>query len=72
MRHGHGSLFRPVDFHGVEPSGALDGRPDIIFETNGGIRTPPADPTFKIRTEANITKKEYLVTVSPSGSVKVQ
>lgn len=64
--------FTAIGFTDVEPSGALDGRPDIIFETNGGIRNPPADPTFKIRTDANIAKKEFVVTVSPSGSVKVQ
>lgn len=64
--------FTAIGFPDVEPVGALDGRPDIIFETSGAIRNPPADPTFKIRTDANIAKKEFLATVSPSGSVKVQ
>lgn len=64
--------FTAIGFPDVEPVGALDGRPDIIFETNGGIRNPPVDPTLKVRIDANISKKEYLVTVSPSGSVKVQ
>jgi prepilin-type N-terminal cleavage/methylation domain-containing protein len=64
--------FTAIGFPDVEPAGALDGRPDIIFETNGGIRNPPADPTFKIRTDANIAKNEFVVSVSPAGSVKVQ
>lgn len=64
--------FTAIGFPDVEPAGSLDGRPDIIFESNGGIRNPPADPTFKVQTDANIAKKEFLVSVSPAGSVKVQ
>ncbi len=67
-----GVYFTAIGFPDVEPAGALDGRPDIIFESTGGIRNPPADPTFKVRTDANIAKKEFVVSVSPAGSVKVQ
>lgn len=64
--------FTAINYPDTEPSGSLDGRPDIIFETNGGIRNPPVTPTLKVRTDVNIAKQEYVVTVAPSGSVKVQ
>ena len=64
--------FSDIGYADTQPVGSLDGRPDIIFLTNGSVRNPPATPTLKVKTDVNIPKKEYLVTVSPSGSVKVQ
>jgi hypothetical protein len=64
--------FADIGYADTQPVGSLDGRPDIIFLTNGSVRNPPVTPTLKIKTDVNIPKKEYLVTVSPSGSVKVQ
>ncbi|HEU4523117.1 MAG TPA: GspH/FimT family pseudopilin [Thermoanaerobaculia bacterium] len=51
---------------------ALDTRPDVIFESTGAIRTPPVDPTLRIRTEANISKNEFILTISPSGSIRAE
>jgi prepilin-type N-terminal cleavage/methylation domain-containing protein len=64
--------FSDIGYADTQPVGSLDGRPDIIFLVNGSVRNPPVTPTLKIKTDVNIPKKEYLVTVSPSGSVKVQ
>jgi prepilin-type N-terminal cleavage/methylation domain-containing protein len=50
---------------------ALDTRPDIIFEPTGAVRQTPVSPTLRIRTDADVGKNEYIVTVAPSGSVKV-
>lgn len=63
--------FTTVGFPDVDNADG-GGRPDIIFETSGAVRQPPADPTLRVRTDANVAKNEFILTVSPSGSVKVQ
>ena len=49
-----------------------DDRNEIIFESTGAVRNPPVNPTFRVRTDANVSKNEFILTVSPSGTVKVE
>jgi type II secretory pathway pseudopilin PulG len=51
---------------------AADGKPDIIFEPNGSVRQPPVDPTVRVSTDMSVAKNEFILTIAPSGSVKVQ
>ncbi|HUP46401.1 MAG TPA: GspH/FimT family pseudopilin [Thermoanaerobaculia bacterium] len=56
----------------MTPAGpGTDDRNEIIFESTGAVRNPPVNPTLRVRTDVNITKNEFILTVSPSGSVRV-
>lgn len=65
--------FTSISFpDAVTPTGpGTDSRPEIIFESTGAIRNPPVSPTLRVRTDVDVPKNEFILTVSPSGSVKV-
>jgi len=64
--------FSDLPVNGYTDSVNSDDRKDIIFETNGGVRSPPENPIMRIRTDLNIGKPVYTITVYGSGSVKVE
>ena len=64
--------FSDFPANGYTDSVNSDDRRDIIFETNGGVRAPPENPLMRIRTDLNIPKSVFTITVHGSGSVKVE
>jgi type II secretion system protein H len=64
--------FSDLPVNGYTDSVNSDSRIDIIFETNGGVRSPPENPTMKIKTDLNVGKSVYTITVYSSGSVKAE
>jgi prepilin-type N-terminal cleavage/methylation domain-containing protein len=49
-----------------------DGRPDIIFETNGGTRTTPTNPFLYVETNIDLPKSSYTIRVNSAGTVLVE
>ena len=64
--------FSDLPSNGFPDSVNSDERKDIIFETNGGVRSPPVNPIMRIRTDLNIPKSVFTITVYGSGSVKAE
>jgi prepilin-type N-terminal cleavage/methylation domain-containing protein len=57
---------------GYPDSVTADGanRRDIIFETNGGVKDAPAEPTLQIKTDEEIAKPVYTISIYSSGSIR--
>jgi prepilin-type N-terminal cleavage/methylation domain-containing protein len=48
-------------------------RKDVIFETNGALRSPlSADPTITVQSTLDVPKPQYTITINPSGTLKVE
>ena len=65
-------FFADLPVNGYTDAFGSDNRMDVIFETNGGVRTPPVNPTMKVKTNLNLGKQIFTVTIYGSGSVKVE
>lgn len=68
---GQKTVYFIVPNDGYEDSNS-DSRRDIIFETNGGVRTTPTNPAVRIRTDQPVGKPLYTITINTSGSVQAE